>query len=88
MTWAQAAEAAKTVDADPVMAAIETKEFQSVRGPIRIGKFDHQAEVPVFIGKVAQNAKFGQPVLDIVEMIPGPKARPSEEEVLKLRGAK
>lgn len=88
MTWAQAVEAAKTIDADPVMAAIETKEFDLVRGPIRIGKFDHQGEVPVFIGKVAQNAKFGQPVLDIVELIPGPQARPPEDVVLKLRGAK
>jgi len=87
MTWSQAAQAAGSIEADAVMAAIETQEFQSVRGAFRFGKFDHQAEVPVFIGKVVQDKEFGQPLLDIVETIPGSKARPSEEIVRKLRAA-
>jgi branched-chain amino acid transport system substrate-binding protein len=83
--WAQAANAAKSIEPDAVMAAIESKEFQSVRGPVRFGKFDHQLEAPIYIGKVAQDKQFEQPVLNIVDTIPGNQARPSEEVVRKLR---
>jgi branched-chain amino acid transport system substrate-binding protein len=84
--WAQAANAAKSVEPDAVMAAIESKEFQSIRGDFRFGKFDHQAEVPVFIGSVVQNKEFDQPLLDVTSIIPGAQVRPSEETVKKLRG--
>jgi branched-chain amino acid transport system substrate-binding protein len=84
--WAQAANAAKSVEASAVMSAIETTEFQSVRGPFRFGKYDHQAEVPIFIGTVRQNKEFDQPLLDITSTIPGSSVRPSEETVNKLRG--
>lgn len=86
MIWAQAAEAAKSIEADAVMKAIETTEFKSVRGPLKFGAFDHQGEVPVYIGKVVQSKEFGQPLLDIAEVIPGSKARPAEDVVRKLRG--
>jgi branched-chain amino acid transport system substrate-binding protein len=83
--WAQAAEAAKSVEPDAVMAAIETKEFRSVRGTLRFGKYDHQADAPVFIGKVMQSKEFGQPLLDVTDTIPGASVRPSEETVKALR---
>jgi branched-chain amino acid transport system substrate-binding protein len=83
--WAQAANAAKSIEPNAVMAAIETREFQSVRGAVRFGKFDHQLEAPIYIGKVVQDKQFEQPVLNIVETIPGKVARPSEETVRKLR---
>lgn len=83
--WAQAANAAKSVEADKVMAAIETHTFRSPRGAFRIGKFDHQAEAPTFIGKVVQSKEFNQPVLELLETIPGTKSRPSEAAVTKMR---
>lgn len=84
--WAQAANAARSIAPDKVMAALETQPFKSPRGPIRIGRFDHQAEAPVYIGKVAQSAEFGQPVIDMLEVVPGSKSRPPEQTVLKMRG--
>ncbi len=85
--WAQAANAAKSIEADKVMAAIESQTFKSPRGALRLGKFDHQAEAPTFIGKVVQSQEFGQPVLELSEVIPGARSRPSEEVVKKLRAA-
>ena len=87
MTWAQAAEFAKTTDADPVMKAIETHEFSSMRGPLHFAAFDHQADNPVFSGIVTYSAELKQPVVDIKEIIPGSLIRPSEAIVMKSRQA-
>jgi branched-chain amino acid transport system substrate-binding protein len=84
--WAQAAEAARSVEADAVMAAIAEKEFHSLRGALRFGRYDHQGEVPVYIGKVVQDKVYAQPLLNVTDIIPGAKVRPTEETVRKLRG--
>jgi branched-chain amino acid transport system substrate-binding protein len=86
MSWSQAAEAAKSVAADKLMDAIETADFESLRGAFKFGKYDHQADVPVFIGKVARSDKYKQPILDITETVAGASVRPSEGEVMKMRG--
>ncbi|MBM0205007.1 ABC transporter substrate-binding protein [Micromonospora sp. STR1s_5] len=86
MAWAQAAESARSVEPDAVMKAMEQNEFKSVRGNFRFGRFDHQAEVPIYIGTVAQDQSFGQPVLKITDVIPGASVRPSEETLRSLRG--
>jgi len=83
--WAQAANAAKSVDADKVMQALRSETFKSPRGDLKFGKFDHQAEAPVYIGKVTQSKEFGQPVLDNLEVISGASSRPSEAIVNKMR---
>lgn len=85
LAWAQAANTAKSVEPDAVMAAIESTEFESPRGAFRFGKYDHQAEVPVYIGKVTQSKEFGQAVLDIADVVPGKDVRPSEATVNKIR---
>lgn len=69
MTWAQAATAAKSTNADAVMHAIETSSFDTVRGKVRFGAFDHEATVPVYFGKMAKSAQYGQPVLDVDAVI-------------------
>ena len=84
--WAQAAEAAKSVEPEAVAAILGGREFKSVRGPLRIGKLDHQAEAPIYIGKVVQDKDYGQPLLSIQSIIPGAEVRPSEETLRKLRG--
>lgn len=85
--WAQAANAAKSVEADAVMSAIESQTFKSPRGEFRIGKFDHQADVSVYIGKVMQNSEFGQPVVEPKEIVPASTSRPSEQMLQKMRAA-
>jgi len=87
-TWAQAVNNAKSLAADDVMQAIKSLRFNSSRGPYRIGSYDHQAEVPVYFGKVAQSKEFGQPVLEIEVVVPASKSRPSEAEVMRLRSGK
>jgi branched-chain amino acid transport system substrate-binding protein len=85
MNWAQAANAAKSIEPDAVMKQIETGEFASARGGYRFGAYDHQAEVPVYFGKVAQADKFGQAVLDIQDVVPGTDIRPDEQTVKSMR---
>jgi branched-chain amino acid transport system substrate-binding protein len=86
VAWAHAANVAKSVEPDAVMKAIETSDFDSPRGHFRFGKFDHQAEVPVYFGKVAQSKEFGQAVLDISAVVAGKDSRPSEAAVKAMRG--
>lgn len=85
MTWAHAATVAKTTDADALLRAIEGNEFTTLRGALRFGKFDHEAEVPVYFGKVVASKEYGQPVLDIDEVVPASKTRPSQAIVEKAR---
>lgn len=87
MVWAQAATIAKTTDADPIIQAIETNEFSSTRGPLHFAKYDHQADGPIFVGRIEYSNELQQPVLAVTEPIPGRTVRPSEAEVLKLRQA-
>jgi branched-chain amino acid transport system substrate-binding protein len=85
MAWAQAANAAKTTAADAVMRIVESAAFNSSRGVLRFAKYDHELDAPVFIGKVSQSKEFGQPVLDIEEVVPAKVTHPSEDQVLKMR---
>jgi branched-chain amino acid transport system substrate-binding protein len=84
MIWAQAVEAAGTTDAEAVIKQIETREFKTMRGPMRFTTYDHQADVPDFIGPVVMNAELGTPILD-AERVTGMTA--SQEEVKALRTA-
>ncbi len=88
MVWAQAATAAKSIEPEAVMSAIEDGEFNSARGAFKVGKLDHQAEVPSYIGKVEVNSEFGQPVLNIQHVVPAAVSRPSEEALKAARGSK
>lgn len=86
-TWAQAANMANSLEPTAVMQAIENGEFNSPRGKYRFAKYDHQADVPVYFGKVQQDKAVGQPVLAIEETIPGSVTRPTEATVQKTRHA-
>jgi branched-chain amino acid transport system substrate-binding protein len=83
--WAQAAKAAKSIEADAIIKAIETQQFSSPRGELRFAKYDHEAVVPDFFGKVEHSKEFGQPVLAIDAIVPGSVSHPSEDVVLKMR---
>jgi branched-chain amino acid transport system substrate-binding protein len=76
MTWAQAVKAAKSTDADAVMKALETNEFSTLRGKVRFRAEDHEASVPVFFGKMVPGGSFGQPVLDIDQVVPASLTMP------------
>jgi branched-chain amino acid transport system substrate-binding protein len=77
-TWAQAVAAAHSTSPDAVMHAIETNSFDTLRGKLRFGKDDHEAEVPVYIGKIAKSAQYGQPILDVDQVVPASATQPSK----------
>ncbi|MGQ7937594.1 ABC transporter substrate-binding protein [Paraburkholderia sp. D1E] len=85
MIWAQAATAAKTTDADAVMHAVESSDFKVIRGTLRFAKYDHQADTPMFIGRVDYSKELKQPVMTITDVIPGATLQPSESVVMKAR---
>lgn len=86
VTWAAAANKAKTTEADAVMKALREGTFSSARGAFTFGQYDHQAEVPVFIGKVERSQERNQPVVAIHTVIPGSSVHASEALVKKARG--
>jgi len=85
MVWAQAAATAKSLEPDAVMKAIESGKFSSARGTLQFNAYDHQADTPTFMGTVTQSKEFGQPVLEIKDVLSGAASRPSEETVRAVR---
>jgi branched-chain amino acid transport system substrate-binding protein len=85
MAWSSAARAAKSVEADAVMNALVENKYASPRGTLSFARYDHQADVPVFLGKVARSAQLNQPIVDIDTVVPGAQVRPSEAVVKKSR---
>lgn len=85
MTWAQAVTAAKSTSPDAVMRAIETGTFDTLRGKLRFGQYDHEAEVPVYFGKIVKGDQYGQAVLDIDEVAPASATRPPKAVVEEAR---
>jgi branched-chain amino acid transport system substrate-binding protein len=85
MNWAHAVSIANSTDAEPVMRAIESASFESSRGRYRFAKYDHEANVPIYVGRIEESKAFGQPVLRIDDVIPGESSHPGEAVVNKLR---
>lgn len=86
MTWARAVNLAKTTDAETLIRVIEDNEFTTPRGgTMRFRKLDHEAGVPVYIGKVVAGKEYGQPVLEIEDVVPAGLTRPSPAAVEKAR---
>lgn len=85
MVWAQAVQAAKSFEPDAVMKALEAGEFATNRGTLRFGKLDHQADAPLYIGKLKMDKEFKRAVLDIVERVPGGMLRPSDQALMEAR---
>jgi branched-chain amino acid transport system substrate-binding protein len=77
-TWAQAVAVAHSTSPDAVMHALETNSFDTLRGRLRFGQDDHEAEVPVYIGKIAKSAQYGQPILDVDAVVPASTTQPSK----------
>lgn len=67
------------------MRALERGTFTTLRGPVHFAAFDHEADVPVYFGKVTMSAEYGQPVLDVDEVVPGSTVRPSQAVVEQSR---
>ena len=66
----KAVEKAKTLDIDPVIAALEGLEVERPAGPCTIRKEDHQAVYAVPWGRIKHDPKFPMPVLTDLRVAP------------------
>ena len=68
---------AQSIDADPLRAALETVELESVKGKLAVRKCDHQAVQQGFMVKVVKRAGFSQPLVpEVIALYPGEKTTP------------
>ena len=66
----KAVEKAKTLDIDPVIAALEDLDVERPAGPCKIRKEDHQAIYAVPWGRIKHDPKFPMPVLGDLRVAP------------------
>ncbi len=71
-----AIEKADSTEPMKIVAAMEDLDVTSVKGPVRMRKCDHQGETQGFVVKVAQNAKYSEPIPEIVKIYPRELATP------------
>jgi branched-chain amino acid transport system substrate-binding protein len=65
-----AIEKADSTEPMKIVAAMEDLDVTSVKGPVLMRKCDHQGENQGFVVKVAQNAKYGEPIPEIIKIYP------------------
>jgi branched-chain amino acid transport system substrate-binding protein len=65
-----AIEKADSTEPMKIVAAMEGLDVTSVKGPVLMRKCDHQGENRGFVVKVAQNAKYGEPIPEIIKVYP------------------
>jgi branched-chain amino acid transport system substrate-binding protein len=58
---------ANSIDADPVIEALEGKEFDTIKGRIKLRAYDHQAVQTYFVGKGVVGSEFPIPVYEPVQ---------------------
>ena len=78
-------EKAKSIDAEPLIAALEGLTFDSVLGPITIRPFDHQGTTPYWTGKAAWDDKRNIGVITDVVKLKTDGWLPTEDEIKKVR---
>jgi len=66
----KAVEKAKTLDIDPVIAALEGLQVDRPAGPCTIRKEDHQAVYAVPWGRIKHDSNFPMPVLGDLRVAP------------------
>ncbi len=79
--WADVAEEAGTVDADPFIETAEGFEFTTLRGDTYIREIDHQAAVPSYIGELTLDEDLGFYVYGNLVEVPAEEIWLSEDEV-------
>jgi branched-chain amino acid transport system substrate-binding protein len=71
-----AIEKADSTEPLKIVAAMEDLDVTSVKGPVLMRKCDHQGENQGFVVKVAANAKYAEPIPEIVKIYPRELATP------------
>jgi len=71
-----AIEKADSTEPMKIVTAMEDLDVTSVKGPVLMRKCDHQGENQGFVVKVANNAKYSEPIPEIVKIYPREMATP------------
>ncbi len=88
MFLAAAIEAAGTVEADALMAAVTSISFDGLRGEgLKVRDFDHLMNAPVYVGAVTAESPYGFPIMEEVVRIDAATTMPARETVEALRAA-
>ena len=85
--WAYGVRKAASFDSDKVAAALGGATVPTIRGPLTLRACDHQANVPEYVGVVADapDPRYGYPIWSQTEEIAASKLMLTCEEVEKLR---
>lgn len=79
--FALAVAKAGQLDSDAVVSALETVQYEGLRGPLAFRKEDHQANVPSFIGTSTSNPAYPFKIFSSMTRIPAEDIWPSIEEL-------
>lgn len=85
--YAAAIRKAGTVEVQALTKAIESTEFDLLRGKVSFRGIDHQGDVPSFIGRTTTDSRYPFKILTDVNRVPAQTIWPSEDEVRASRKA-
>jgi len=83
----KAIEKAGTIETEAVVTALEGLSYDSLRGKFTIRAFDHQADVPEYVGWTMKDPKYPFVILRDIVKVPGSQIMFTEDEVKQMRAA-
>ena len=83
----RAIEKAGSIETEAVLKALEGLTYESLRGKFTIRAFDHQADVPEYVGWTVKDPRYPFVVLRDIVKVPGSEITFTEDEVKQMRAA-
>jgi branched-chain amino acid transport system substrate-binding protein len=83
----KAIEKAGTIETEAVVKALEGLSYDSLRGKFTIRAFDHQADVPEYVGWTVKDSRYPFVILKDIVRVPGSQIMFTEDEVKQMRAA-
>ena len=80
-------EKAGTIETEAVLKALEGLTYEGLRGTFTIRAFDHQADVPEYVGWTVKDPKYPFVILKDIVKVPGSQIIFTEDEVKQMRAA-
>jgi branched-chain amino acid transport system substrate-binding protein len=83
----RAIQKAGTLETEAVVKALEGLTHDSLRGKFTIRPFDHQADVPEYVGWTVKDSRYPFVILKDIVKVPGAQIMFTEDEVRQMRAA-
>jgi len=83
----KAIEKARSTETEAVLKALEGLSYDSLRGTFTIRAFDHQADVPEYVGWTMKDPKYPFVILKDIVKVPGSQITFTEDDVNHMRAA-